>query len=190
MEKATLTSEQTKVLERLLNKQNLNPHEIVEKRVREAVFEDEEVLLEIDVDTLIKALYIGYEVDDSYHVGDWLFVFTDNEMFVAQVVEIRDESTVFDNGEVLRNFGYRRATKIEIMTEKTNRKWKSIGRHVGELRVDDVVWYRRTIDVVNCVYNDSMVRLRSSGMVVQNNELILVCPAEKRFDLHGVDVDE
>lgn len=190
MEKATLTSEQAKVLEYLLNEQNLNPHEVVEKRVREAVFENEEVLLEIDVDTLIKALYIGYEVDDSYHVGDWLFVFTDNEMFVAKVIEIRNEVTVFDNGKVLHDFKYRQATKSEIIETKIHRKWRSIERNVNELRVDDVVWYKRTIDVVNCVYNDGMVRLRSSGMVVQNNELILVCPAEKRFDLQGVDVDE
>lgn len=190
MEKVKLTPEQAESLEYL--KRNFRYKEIVILHVQKYGCDwvgKGEGINGLDVDTLIKALYIGYEIEEPYKVGDWLHVTTPNFDFVAKVVGERDEYTEFDNGKKLSAFEFRKATPEEIAAEKERRKWATIGREVGEYKTNDIVYHEK---YGYGVYVRQMIepfnQEKYSGWHdVKVKELELICPVEQRFDLKGDD---
>src|SRR5699024_5902020 len=85
-----------------------------------------------DVVLLAKALYIGYEVEETFEVGDWIY-----SKQVEKFIKIEDEGQL----EGYNKFPsyYRSATPEEIAKEKERRWWAKHGREVWGLRRNDLV---------------------------------------------------
>src|SRR5690625_1933474 len=136
MKKVVLTQEQANAIEafRILeqnNKQILkyNFHKLPE--IDKDTFA--EPINEMDFDTLVKALYIGYEVEPEINVGDWVLK---NEIDkTLQLDEINVNAlNEYKNMEHIRN-----ATDEEIAQEKERRWSKKHNRDVWELKEGDVL---------------------------------------------------
>src|SRR5690625_4301046 len=136
MKKVVLTQEQANAIEafRILeqnNKQILkyNFHKLPE--IDKDTFA--EPINEMDFDTLVKALYIGYEVEPEFKVGDWVFNNGTDRTFQL------NESTVNALNEYKNMEHIRHATDEEIAQEKERRWWKKHNRDVWELKEGDVL---------------------------------------------------
>src|SRR5690625_1290396 len=101
-------------------------------------------LQELTTAELARALYVGYEVEPEYSVGDWV---RDAKGEVIKVTEV-DRGGILTDGGNLRSWygnrsdGYRslkHATPEEIAKEKERRWWAKHGRDVWELRKGDVI---------------------------------------------------
>src|SRR5699024_1112184 len=100
----------------------------------------ERCLNNLTLDELIRAFYIGYEVEESYEVGDWVYVEAPKEGLpnVYQVMTADKYSVNLDR--LYGNFKkskLRHATPEEIAEEKQRRWWAKHGRDVWELREGD-----------------------------------------------------
>ena len=88
-----------------------------------------------------KALYIGYEVEPKFKVGDWV-----HSNVTGRVAKIDDrgygeENAWVDDEEVNFFTDFRHATSEEIAREKERRWWNSHNRDVWELNEGDVLLY-------------------------------------------------
>ena len=86
-----------------------------------------------------KALYIGYEVEPKFKVGDWV-----HSNVTGRVAKIDDrgygeENAWVDDEEVNFFTDFRHATSEEIAREKERRWWNSHNRDVWELKVLDKI---------------------------------------------------
>lgn len=99
-------------------------------------------LLDLHTDKLIRALYIGYEVESEFKVGDWVYVETPKSELpnVYKIMLVNKYHAQLD-----RLYGnhdkskLRHATPEEIEKEKQRRWWKSHNREVRELRKGDII---------------------------------------------------
>ncbi len=183
MEKVKLTPEQAEALEK--ERESWTDDTILQQHVeRWHLQKRDHVLDSLHFTTLAKALYVGYEIEETYKIGDWLHVVTPNFEFVAKVIGEYDEYTVFDNGKRLSSFEFRKATPEEIAAVKKRRKWAAIGREVDEYRKGDIVMYKRYghVDVVAFVDSQG-IYLNQAPRYHSADEIELVCPVEQRFDL-------
>src|SRR5690625_4883696 len=100
-----------------------------------------EHLSELSLDELIRALYIGYEVEPEFKVGDW--VVWDEIKIIGQLVEIdsvlRVDSIDYDVPQSVKLDELRHATPSEIAEEKERRWWAKHGRNLWELRKGDLL---------------------------------------------------
>lgn len=98
------------------------------------------VFNEIDLETLIKALYIGYEVEETFKVGDWIVT---KDGMVAEIIDVcmfHKDSVALYEVDGRHSFAtLRHATPEEIAKEKQRRWWAKHGREVWELRKGDVI---------------------------------------------------
>lgn len=113
-------------------------------------FGDYTALNKITPSDMARALLIGYEVEKTFKVGDWVF----NKSSDAVIEIIAVEYANILNGE---NCNVRHATPEEIKAEQERRAWKSIGREVGEFRdgdigVDCIGFIRRKVMSINEKY--------------------------------------
>lgn len=89
---------------------------------------------------LYRALHQGYEVEETFEVGDWV-IHEPSESF-GEVIRIHEnelEITRLGDGYVWGKKYTRHATPEEIAEEKQRRWWKSHGRDVWELRERDLL---------------------------------------------------
>jgi hypothetical protein len=194
MEKVKLTQEQAESLEYL--KRNFRSKEIVILHVQKYGCDwagKVEGINGLDVDTLIKALYIGYEIEEPFKVGDWV-VFksgliskitkTDISHRKEQLIQVDniEPGEDADDEYIPVSHVVRKAIAEEIAAEKERRKWKSIGREVNDYHKGDIVMVKNYADVVEFV--DSIgPYLRGLKRYVGLNEIELICPVEQRFDV-------
>src|SRR5699024_10634960 len=105
----------------------------------------------ISVDDLIKALYIGYEVEPEFNGGDWVHVsWSNNNPSVHKVIKTGVRSTCGNKNGIEIDWGgsptppldiIRHATPEEIEQEKERRWWKSHIVMCGSLeRVTYYLW--------------------------------------------------
>ena len=95
---------------------------------------------EFDKETLLQAVFYGYDVEPQFKVGDWVIWETKFELVVVQIKnKIRDTgiSFGFNKEEYHSDYIVRHATPLEIKAEKERQLWKSIDREVGEFREGD-----------------------------------------------------
>lgn len=107
---------------------------------------------DLTVSKLAKALYIGYEVEETFEVGDWVVRtkelghqnFYEGKIFKVKRIDkghLTGQRVVVDNDDnsehVFENI--RHATPEEIAEEKQRRWWGENGRDVWELKQGDVV---------------------------------------------------
>ncbi len=129
MEKVKLYKEQAEELE--LQKKELPIHGIVTRWLLSK--RNNKAFESIDLDTLIRALYIGYEVEETFEVGDWV-----KDTSTNAVIKIKDKQHR-NNINDPRYSTVRHATPEEIAKEKQRRWWANHGRDVWELRKGDVI---------------------------------------------------
>lgn len=153
-EKVKLTREQAEAIEFALNTERLayykNPDALLGSHILSKNFNDElKELRRISNVDLAKALYIGYEVEPEYKVGDWVRQCVGDGFRVGQIERI------YENGRFLVDFRayeapyekYKEsfspdeidyASSEEIKAEQERRVWAKIGREVGEFQEGDL----------------------------------------------------
>lgn len=169
-EKVKLTREQAEAIKEL-KKRKFDDDVIVHNTVFYQVTERERdtlytALKDIHLDSLIRALYIGYEIEEEYKVGDWV-VITEEHNSKGKVLQIKIvESAILnlDYGNGFQSWwpvsSLRHATPEEIKTEQERRVWAKIGREVGEFRDGDLSigkdgFEYKTIQGMNAAYKES-----------------------------------
>lgn len=147
MEKVKLTKEQANAIEWALQKENeYSPDRLLRLRSSDnANFHNELYPLnDIDIAVLARALYIGYEVEPEFKVGDWV-VYKHNNTIWEIIGELYGGKVHYDitrggkyKGSVHKDH-IRLATPEEIEKEKERRWWAKHGREVWELREGDLL---------------------------------------------------
>lgn len=140
-EKVKITQEQADAIKG--HTENWSESSLVIRHNNRTIFEGYESLYKLDVDTLIRALYIGYEIEPRYEMDDFVRYWkTDCVTAIGMITHIDYEKGLvqFDNTTFTKKIhditGY--ATPEEIKAEKERRVWKSIGREVGEIYEGDI----------------------------------------------------
>src|SRR5690625_231371 len=147
MKKVVLTQEQANAIEafRILeqnNKQILkyNFHKLPE--IDKDTFA--EPINEMDFDTLVKALYIGYEVEPEFKEKDWIAFYHEEEEkeIITTIHTIEGKFVSYIDGIYVCYVAIkdiRHATQEEIAKEKERRWWEKHNRDVWELKEGDVL---------------------------------------------------
>lgn len=120
---------------------------------------------EIDLDTLIRALYIGYEVELDYKANDWVVVNNHGDIWTAKIAKIThdeiavyvDECPYVDNKQYYVFSKLRHATHEEIQQEKERRWWTRNGRNVWELKKGDLLSRNNVSYTVWEVHEDEVI---------------------------------
>lgn len=189
MEKVKITQEQHMSLK------YATTHKSNQSIVKSRVFGDiDKELSELRLDELIRALYIGYEVEPELSEGDILFYPN-----IGTFAEIRNNKAYWNDGavndleytkELIKDGEIRHATELEIAAEKERRWWNELGRQINQFKAADLV----TVDaregvheVVN--YHDANNLLvtddfASTEHLIDIRHLKLVCPVENRLDIN------
>lgn len=184
-EKVKVTAEQAKILENIcgaVGKESMIKKKVLKDpwRLRKNLF-----LNDLSLDEFIRALYIGYEVEPQYKVGDWVACEYEDGVWIAQIEKIEGEK-VFARWEFDRldwNYIYdiRHATPEEIKAEKERRVWAGIGREVGELRIGDAYVYKNEA----MQYVDVEDRVRTVRNMYLDGHLKGFYPAESFIEFGG-----
>lgn len=139
-----------------------------------------------------RALYIGYEVEPEYKIGDWVTVFKKT----GTILEIRENGEVMTDikgdkygaNQIFYTDAIRHATASEIEQEKERRFWSKHGREVKEYRKGDILkGYVGIFEVIEITDEDHSIRFinddgRNDGFFKEAS-LEVVCFAEFRLDI-------
>lgn len=100
-----------------------------------------ESLNDLLMSELADALYIGYEVEETFDVGDWVTTPLSKVLLVKSLNTNSPNVTIvkLDNETVWGISLLRHATPEEIATEKTRRWWEFHGRREGSLKEFDLI---------------------------------------------------
>src|SRR5699024_3809559 len=134
--------------------------------------------------TFVEALENGYEVEEEFGIGDWIFSKYNKD--IGRVTEVGSSYLKYDDGFISNELhAFRHATEQEIAQEKKHRFWSGIGRDVDEYREGDAImvydsdhWRMQYVDTV--VENVEIVDL--AGMVWEPENVRLRHPVEQRLD--------
>jgi hypothetical protein len=191
MERVKLTPEQAKVLERLKESHPkvvlVRSHYVGTNWYLHQTKGTE--LDRLDLDTFIRALYIGYEIEEPFKVGDWVkYKNLDREYVYGKIEKINEFGSAEAHWSDGKGGGMplprlERMTPEEIAAEKERRKWAAIARKVGEYKKGDVVMYKGYADIVEFVDLRNGPYLVGLKRFVDEKEIELICPVEQRFDM-------
>ena len=190
MEKVKLTKEQVTALEKAINDYGIdttmNDHSPHNWGGRLSP------LNELKTHQMARALYIGYEVEESFEVGDW--VIDDEYGFIGQITKIEGECIWAywddDNEEKrIHEKELRHATPEEIAKEKQRRWWAKHGREVFEFKSGDLIDHDHYVVEVMEVRSD-MLRVEINTTVATITEeyydlIKVICFAEDRKDVEA-----
>lgn len=196
MEKVKLMKEQAEAIEHALQEVDEykgNPDRLLRHASMNNVnFRNELHPLDtIDIVTLAKALYIGYEVETEFKVGEWVAIdYKEHGTKVGKIKGyIKKDAFYIDNNHATGNImNTRHATPEEIAAEKERRWWAKHGRDVWELRPGDLlvsdIGVFKEVQEIN---NDSVTFVHENYVAMDNLKLYykLVCFAENRLDKHN-----
>lgn len=116
---------------------------------------------DLELDTLIKALYIGYEVEEDFKVGDWVTIIVDSDSnnIAYEIHRLEGNLANLVYNDEFRSYwpigDLRHATPEEIKAEKERKVWAKIGREVGEFREGDA--YENSNGLTNVVDNTERI---------------------------------
>ena len=200
MEKVKLTREQAEAIEELLKlrtkesiaREKANPFSLISGYINESsrlVFKD------MAFDTLIKALYIGYEVEETIKIGDWVKVnWRDKNPTIHKARRVNNAFAIIDGEQANTEPPMRiieHATPEEITEEKQRRWWAKHGRDVWELRENDILYYDDEFKEVEEVTDICAIMLSSERVYIPletiKSKYSVACFAEDRKDIDGGD---
>lgn len=200
MEKVKITQEQADAIERWVDKDQL----LIARATGLLNHGEDESIAELEINTLAKAIYIGYEVEPEFKVGEWVVL---EDGYIGEIEFINEV-------EGWANIGYskdtkergvclaatydlidivRHATPSEIVEEKERRWWRKNGRDVWELREDDILDYLGDLLIVDSFdseevyfksnkYDSSTNKYSETPSYVQENFKVVTF-AENRLDV-------
>lgn len=149
MEKVVITQEQANAIEWVMkfSDKSSTVEEHIEYRLEESGWklDDLKPLNELSTDYLIRALYIGYEVEPEFKVGDWV-VCEVPEGASSNIYKVTDNagySVNLDNmyGNFKKN-KIRHATESEIAEEKERRNENKAREVISSLKSEEVAKIR------------------------------------------------
>ena len=196
-EKVKLTREQAEAIEKL-KKMAVSDDVIIHNTVFYQVTERErdtayKPFKGIDLDTLIRALYIGYEVEPSIKIGDFVDIGLFGISKIAEVTGVKGNTIAINGSEEYHEFKINRVlTDEEKQEEKQRRWWAKHGREVWELRDGDLLRStdtKKTYELNNQTSYGAWFEGLTSGIahrVVKRNYKV-ICFAEDRKDIDGGD---
>lgn len=150
----------------------------------------------LNIKEFLDALYIGYEVEPEFKVGDWVVT---ESGYIGEIEFI-------NKVEGWANVGYSKDTKIrgvclaktfnltaierhatdeEIATEKERRWWEKNGREVWELKEGDILISKKTDKVYEVGrVSDNVIKLNVSYYHINDvkQDFKVACFAEQRLD--------
>ncbi len=144
------------------------------------------ILYSFTLDQLIKSLYVGYEVEPEFEVGDFITHKLTGD--IGKVTKISANAVHADNTMGGAISGFRHSTESEIAQEIERIFWSKHGRDLKEYRIGDVVHDSNgDIGMVtgfkeSVGYASLLVSVSGVGFCMRG-ELKLICPVEKRLDI-------
>lgn len=199
MEKQIITREQAEALNEIFEKTAFTKDELIDLYAETGLYRS---LRDLSVSELAKALYIGYEVEPEFKVGDWVFWETKSngpipktafkiENFIKNGVYPDEWPSPYAGGGPIPIEELRHATPEEIEKEKERRWWAKHGRDVWELREGDLLYglYKQFYEVKSA--RNSGVRFlydkdyRSWNLI--KNKYKVACFVEDRKDVKDND---
>lgn len=193
MSKVILTQRQAGAIEQLLKEHERNKDEIIDIHCNEDFEWGERYasVEELKPSQLARALYIGYEVEPEFKVGDWV-VYDDTD--TTLITKIKDGIIHVD--KPLSYGGYvntvpmyfRHATPSEIAGEKERRWWRARNRDVWELRARDILKQKSGNELAEVKEVHNSGYLIGKWTCYESKEYIkkhytVVCLAENRLDV-------
>ena len=172
MEKVKLTREQAEAIE-WLRKVHHDSEIVARNAVLRERGEKEDSrhrkLFKIGLHELIKALYIGYEVKETFEVGDWVKVnWRDKKPSIHKVRRVNNTFAIIDGEQANTEPPIRiieHATPEEIAEEKQRRWWARHGREVWELKGLDILINEKTGKMYEVdILKDETIRLWKIGV--------------------------
>jgi len=156
---------------------------------------DNDVLnLEFTARELSEIIKYGYEVEETFEVGDWVVYDNGVERGYGyktnQIKDVDEQKAYFDERRSMNLSSLRHATPEEIAEEKQRRWWESNNRAVWELKEGDIlkdIYQREIHEVVGIGFMGSvMFEGDTSYRAVDEieNKCTVVCLAEDRKDIN------
>lgn len=148
MEKVKLSQEQAGAIKEKLKTHNKN--DILRMRANPFskmgahINAGNKIILDMEIEKLAKALFIGYEIDQEFEVGDWVVREQEtNNDFIGKITRIKkgtNYGTVYSIDRLnLKTNEIRHATNDEIKQEKERRWWNKHNRSAWDLNRFDVL---------------------------------------------------
>ena len=161
-------------------------HESNQSIIKRRVFCDiDKELMELKLDELIRALYIGYEVDPEFKIGDWVIHKPSRE--IGKVRYVGSHSLTLENNSGGGSGHFRHATPEEIAEEKERIWWNKHGRDVWELRErdflvnkDGIAWEVTSVNPKEDYCSIDYTRFNYEEIM---RAFRVLCFAENRLDL-------
>lgn len=190
-EKVKLTRKQAEAIEAKKG----NGSAAVAKHLEGWTWKENKCLNDLSMERFVKALYIGYEIEETFEVGDWVKDTSTNA--VIKINDRQHRNNLIDP----RHTTIRHATPEEIAEEKQRRWWAKHGRGVWELREGDCLISRHdrhTCQVKFVEASDKVGVLLVDGiqdefyegehdLEIMKDRYVVFCFAEDRKDINGGD---
>lgn len=145
--KVKLTREQAVIMELFkTSKSKENILKDILMAEKQAYHKNNECLKSLSFEDMARALLIGYEVEETFKVGDWV-IYTNKkeESFTGKIEGFEShgfiKTDIYADAKVkqwFRKNNIRHAAPEEIKVEKERRWWKSINREIGEFKKGDI----------------------------------------------------
>lgn len=156
MRKVKLTQEQAKLIDEIKDiDYAINIHGLNRR--------PDSPLQKLSTAEIARALYIGYEVEPEYSVGDWVRVNWSDRTTINRITDIYSDLVKVDGEQSNKTPNIKIievATVEEVSEEKERRWWKKHNRDVWEIREDDTLTYAGVPYVVDW-FNSEVVRFKS-----------------------------
>lgn len=195
MGKVKLTQEQADMLEEL--KKHYAHEQILITNIRGRLQNEHfnythMKLAEESVDSLIKALYIGYEVEPEIKIGDFVDIGLFGVSKIAEVTDVKGNAIAINGSDEYHEFKINRVlTDNEKQEEKQRRWWAKNDREEWEIREDDILEHLGNPYIVDCFDSEAIWFRRNKDSRTDYSELVsfvrdhfkVVCFAEDRKDI-------
>lgn len=131
--------------------------------------------------TFVEALENGYEVEEEFGIGDWIFSKYNKD--IGRVTEVGSSYLKYDDGFISNELhAFRHATEQEIAQEKKRRFWEGLGREINEYKKGDIAKVENDVREVNFVREDGKVGFAGLMYIYATDEVTIITPVEKRLD--------
>lgn len=192
-EKVVLTREQADEVE--LQKKDFNEFsDIITRRILTSDINNyyNSTFHSISVDELIRALYIGYEVERNFKVGDWVRInWSSSSPSIRKIIDIDMEFGVItiDGDQANINPSLQLlslASPEEIEQEKERRWWGKYNRETREIREGDLlVDSQYNFDEVFQVDSEEVFLAKRGPVSIENikENYLIACFDEDRRDI-------
>lgn len=178
-EKVKLTREQAEAIEKIKGNQLKQIERLLTNPDDYEIIEWSKALLKLSAEEYYDALFEGYEVEETFKVGDCV-VLSD-----GKIVEIIEEgSFTVVVGWITKKLMYKDQIEISKITRHATRQekwWSEHGREVWELREDDILEYLGDLYIVDCF--DSVRVSLKSGIMRKSNYAELFEFVKKHFKI-------